>query len=486
MEKYGPLTLVNLPKKEGKLVGYGFVVFEKLADARKAMEDLNAKTDKFMGTKVAVDWCLPKNLYLKNALPEKTEEEVENSDSENKDEDDEEDEEDEDDENDKDEDDEDEKPVKNKRKLEEDKEEELKLEQKRKVGTIDVQEQRTVFVRNLSYDATEDMVKESFLTFGPIKYVKLCYDRDLERPKGTAFIQFENSQDALKACDQSEHFEMDSRRIQIDMAVSREKASDLIVERKRAENEPKDNRNLVLAKEGIIYPNSYEAKDVSKADMIRRQKLEEGNKLKLQILHYFVSPTRLSVHNLPIKCTDQELRQIFQTAIGEDNSTAFKSSGITECRIMRDLARVNSEGVYRSKGFGFVELSTTLLAKKALHAVNNNPNIFKNGPRPIVQFSIEDMRALKKKQERYEKAQAERRKNFTTHKKPNGFNGKAGDKFDKKPTGKFNKDSKQRFNNKPDKTQDDRTDKKMLIKNRVNAKSNRKPQEKRSKFKKAK
>ena len=220
-----------------------------------------------------------------------------------------------------------------------------KFVKKKIEGTRDVQEQRTVFVRNLSYDTTVESLTEAFSFFGPIQYVKICMDKGLERPKGTAFVCFQDSQHAINACIESDSFEVDSRKVTIDLAVSREKAYNLIQDRKAAENEPSDNRNLALAKEGVIYANSYEAKDVSKADMMRRQKLEESNRLKLQILHYFVSPTRLSVHNLPIKCSDQELRAIFQTAIGEDpNSKTFIRSKIVECRIMRDMTRVNAEG----------------------------------------------------------------------------------------------------------------------------------------------
>ena len=64
-----------------------------------------------------------------------------------------------------------------------------KFAKKRFTGTQDVQEQRTVFIRNLSYDTTEEAIMESFSTFGPIKYVKLVMDKDLERPKGI-FIRF--------------------------------------------------------------------------------------------------------------------------------------------------------------------------------------------------------------------------------------------------------------------------------------------------------
>lgn len=67
MEKFGTIKSIHLPKKEtGKYVGYGFVTYEKMEDAVKAMNDLNARADKFIGTKVAVDWCLPKNIFLKN------------------------------------------------------------------------------------------------------------------------------------------------------------------------------------------------------------------------------------------------------------------------------------------------------------------------------------------------------------------------------------------------------------------------------------
>ena len=67
MEKYGTVSALCLPKKaDGKPSGYGFVTYSTMAEARSAMEQLNARKDNLLNTKVAVDWCLPKNLYLKN------------------------------------------------------------------------------------------------------------------------------------------------------------------------------------------------------------------------------------------------------------------------------------------------------------------------------------------------------------------------------------------------------------------------------------
>ena len=233
-------------------------------------------------------------------------------------------------------------------------------------------------------------------------------DRDYERPKGTAFIQFENAQSALDACAESNILEHDQRKLYIDLAISRTQASDIVNEKK--EKEPQDNRNLALAKEGAVYANSYESEGVSKSDLEKRVKIEASNNSKLKLLHYFVSTTRLSVHNIPIKCSDQELKKTFLNALNENKSdeevNKKNSRKIVECRIMRDLTRVNSDRVAKSKGFGFVEFSKFEDALKALRATNNNPNLFSDKKtRLIVQFSIEDKRALQKKAKRLEKEQ---------------------------------------------------------------------------------
>jgi nucleolar protein 4 len=268
-----------------------------------------------------------------------------------------------------------------------------KLELKAKSGTKDVQEKRTVFVRNLSYDSTEEIVREAFSKFGTVKYVKLCYDKELERPRGTGFIQFEEAQSAIDACAESDILEIDFRKLQIDLALPRTQIKEIVDEKKSSEKEKKDTRNLELAKEGTIYSNSREAEGVPKADMIKRQNLEQLKNQKLKLLNYFVSPTRLTVHNLPKTITDDELKTIMLRAIDG------KRSDILKCRIMRDLTRVSADGVARSKGFAFVEFKDFIKAKKALHATNNNPNLFKTNTRLIVQFSIENMKAIKKKEQ---------------------------------------------------------------------------------------
>ncbi|KAH9580297.1 RNA-binding protein 28 [Schistosoma haematobium] len=75
---------------------------------------------------------------------------------------------------------------------------------------------------------------------------------------------------------------------------------------------------------------------------------------------------------------------------------------ILECRIMRNLQPGRQQ--YRSLGYGFVAFTNHENALSVLYGLNNNPNAFPpSNRRPIVEFSLENMRALQLKQKRAEK-----------------------------------------------------------------------------------
>ena len=47
-----------------------------------------------------------------------------------------------------------------------------------------------------------------------------------------------------------------------------------------------------------------------------------------------------------------------------------------QSRIMRDMKRVNSQGIGKSMGFGFVNFKEHKHALQSLRATNNNPDLF--------------------------------------------------------------------------------------------------------------
>merc|ERR1711992_465527 len=75
-------------------------------------------------------------------------------------------------------------------------------------------------------------------------------------------------------------------------------------------------------------------------------------------------------------------------------------------------------GKQTSKGFGFISFADHEDALVALRNTNNNPTIFTNDRRPIVEFSIENRKALLARQKRMEKSK-EKNPNFKTKKGDN-------------------------------------------------------------------
>ena len=69
---------------------------------------------------------------------------------------------------------------------------------------------------------------------------------------------------------------------------------------------------------------------------------------------------------------------------------------VQKVQIMRNMDRLDSSGVGRSKGFGFVEFLCHEDALDVLRATNNNPEIFGPDRRPIVEFAIENSLILKR------------------------------------------------------------------------------------------
>jgi U1 small nuclear ribonucleoprotein len=54
---------------------------------------------------------------------------------------------------------------------------------------------KTLFVSRANYDTSESRLKREFDVYGPIKTVRIIYDRETKRPRGYAFVEFEHERD---------------------------------------------------------------------------------------------------------------------------------------------------------------------------------------------------------------------------------------------------------------------------------------------------
>lgn len=451
---YGKINEIKILRKDEKLLGYAFLQYETKLQALKAIQECNMKP--LLGRPIAVDLAVPKSLYKSqnakvedNIKDEKVDikEELEvaanseksfqsdHMDVKIKKEDVSDDEkdsglEDKDDSDESDDDDDDES---------EEEEEESDEEVKRKPGrkpvstanpSKDVAEERCVFIKNLSFDATEEDVSSVLSQFGDLKYVLICMDPLTEHPRGTAFAQFKE-QEAAAACLSAEgdpatkdRFILLGRPMHIMQAVSRGNLQDRKKE-EESDKKVKDKRNLYLAREGFVRLGTQAAIGVSQADMNLRMMREQVKRRMLKNLNVFISQTRLCVNNLPENLTDDGLRDIF-IEYGEPGSKVIES------RIMKNLHDIGDDGKPKSRGYGFVTFTEHEHALAALRTINNNPNVFTKAKRPIIEFSMENREVIRAREKRLEKS---KEKNPTWNKGKNvQQKGKRGGQLDRKST----------------------------------------------------
>ncbi|XP_040327984.1 RNA-binding protein 28 isoform X1 [Herpailurus yagouaroundi] len=454
--QYGAVLEVSIPRKpDGKMRGFAFVQFKNLLEAGKALKSMNMKEIK--GRTVAVDWAVAKDKYKntqsasapgEKRLGAKHQELSKENGREEEDGTEEEEEEEEvgednkearvtkptqipknselchcraikkaptvesseEDHSDEDSDLEESDSVDDGDELaqsdtdseqQEDEDVQVSKKKKRKLPS-DVNEGKTVFIRNLSFDSEEEELGELLQQFGDLKYVRVVLHPDTEHSKGCAFAQFmtqEAAQKCLEAASPETEgggLKLDGRLLRIDLAVTRDEAAKLQTKKVK---KPTGTRNLYLAREGLIRAGTKAAEGVSAADMAKRERFELLKHQKLKDQNIFVSQTRLCLHNLPKAVDDKELRKLLLSATRGEKGVRLK-----ECRVMRDLKGAHGKVKGQSLGYAFAEFQEHEHALTALRHINNNPEIFGPLKRPIVEFSLEDRRKLKIKELRIQRS----------------------------------------------------------------------------------
>ncbi|RUS28950.1 hypothetical protein BC938DRAFT_481242 [Jimgerdemannia flammicorona] len=322
----------------------------------------------------------------------------------------------------------------------------------------------TLFVRNLPFEATEEELKELFENWGAVRYARITMDKDTGRSRGTGFVCFKEKSSADACLDEAEAaqrqlrtedteaiphhllsnkqkkqktvlastksvltpdpgsglatvFALHARVLDVVRAVERDEAGKL-AEINLRKREKEDKRNVYLMREGVIFPDTPAASALTPADLQKRQMLYAARKKLLATNPaLFISKTRLSIRNLPLKTTDADLRKLaieavtkFKTSVRaglrSDLTSEEKAEGwsfkphVKQAKIVRAKDRVDAATQQlRSKGYGFLEFRTHAHALAALRYLNNNPDVFGDGKRLTVEFSVENKEVVERRAE---------------------------------------------------------------------------------------
>ncbi|KAH3671020.1 hypothetical protein OGAPHI_000731 [Ogataea philodendri] len=331
--KYGKVKEAHIPRKKGgRMTGFGFVTMMRHSAAAKAVQESAGL--KIQGREVAVDFAIDKSKWEDFQREQESESESESEEEQSEAES-------------GGEESEDEEQSAHEDNSEDEEEEAANDDGSEAENTPDPnfdrprpnrQDNFSIFVRNIPYDATQDSLEEHFSKFGPVRYALPVMDKNTQMAKGSAFVAFKRAEDyedcllnapevnpnsMLIPDDVSPLYVYEGRVLQISATVDRGSAAKMAERNSAARQEllgrvpnEKDKRNLFLLNEGRITSGSRLATLISKTDLDVREK---SYNLRVQQLNknptLHLSLTRLAIRNLPRAMNEKALKALGRKAI---------------------------------------------------------------------------------------------------------------------------------------------------------------------------
>lgn len=82
--------------------------------------------------------------------------------------------------------------------------------------------QNKLYVGNLSFNSTEDDIRDAFSAHGTVTSVNLIMDRETGRPRGFAFVEMSNSAEAQAAIKGLDGQDLGGRNLKVNISKPRE------------------------------------------------------------------------------------------------------------------------------------------------------------------------------------------------------------------------------------------------------------------------
>ena len=82
--------------------------------------------------------------------------------------------------------------------------------------------QNRLYVGNMSFNSTEDDLRDAFSAYGTVVSVKVIMDRDTGRPRGFAFVEMESDAEAQASIDGLDGQDLGGRSLKVNIAKPRE------------------------------------------------------------------------------------------------------------------------------------------------------------------------------------------------------------------------------------------------------------------------
>lgn len=408
-ERFGPVVDVHIPRVNPQLHrGFAFVTFASAKDANQAIQPTKEGLE-IKKRRVAIDYCVSKNVHQQQQQQQRQQQQEDEDEDEEESDSDDDDDSQGDDEKLSDDDDDDgssDDEEGSESEAEEEDEEDQEDDESQSItkreseqwpeGVVDkgVESQRTVFIRNLPFDATRQDVFELMRRFGYVETIVFVKDRETGVFKGTAFCSFRKAEDANKVLEEAgegssgfqaqrdqnsavsfnDGLTLRGRRLYCDLAVDKQTASTLTMEKSEEGRRTtgRDKRNIYLTNEGRVPSEADEQNSAIKhnhnhggekdwwenlpaSDQQKRQRAFAEKSTKLRSPLFFINPTRLSIRNLAKHVDEAMLKKLCERAVQrglerslvrQDDQVAHWRAGgdMTTRDIMKRIQQAKDEG----------------------------------------------------------------------------------------------------------------------------------------------
>ena len=425
---YGEINDINIPLKAStnKPQGFAFVQFDNKNKALKAINNLNKKKYKgrIIELALAVDQRLYQNTPKPIVIPEDLDTEDKLDDKEKLD----------NDVNTENKVFEEEEVIigegeKDKMVVEEEEEnliEQFENKQKKKnerfVSNKKEDDERTLFIRNICFDTSEESLLKHFKKFAKLEYLKTCkFNGNEDKHTGSAFVKFRNKSDALKLlklCEEIEKnpekksildpiniLELNDRKLNILSLLDRKDLNKNIDKDKKKkkkkgkvtlnnliEDDSKGKKNFKLVLKGLFV--SEDNLEIGKKNEILKRKNHLIEKLlKMQNPNMKVSTTKIVLKNINKKL-DKKFFQAFSREVLESE---IKLKTLKKLKIFRNINILEEKDKPdQSKGIAFLDFATNILALNFMsHIIKENfynKLINEKKEMPIIEFAFENSR----------------------------------------------------------------------------------------------
>jgi RNA recognition motif-containing protein len=78
-----------------------------------------------------------------------------------------------------------------------------------------------IYIGNMSFDTTEDQLRQAFQSYGEVSTVKIITDRDSGQPRGFGFVEMSAKSEAVAAISGLNGLELNGRTLNINEAKQR-------------------------------------------------------------------------------------------------------------------------------------------------------------------------------------------------------------------------------------------------------------------------